>query len=199
MVIDPNGVYIRASPLKGDGWIIAGYAATEGSEKILRASKSTDNAQSWTFVGEVARANDTTRDLDNAMPLQLASGRIVYAYRNHDRTGPDTYSYYRITISYSDDGGKSWEFLSQVVERAADTTPGQKNGFWEPFLRVAGDGTLQAYYSSEKNDAEQDNLMRYSTDGGVTWSDEIIMVSEKKDARDGMTGVADVDGKGRLM
>ena len=200
VVIDPKGIYIRASPLQSDGGIIAGYAATDGSEKVLRVAQSTDNAQSWSYVGEVTRADDSTRDLDNAMPLQLASGRIVYAFRNHDRTGPGTYSYYRITMSYSDDGGKSWSFLSQVAEREANIQPGRKNGLWEPFLRVARDGSLQVYYSSENNDDDQDNLMRYSTDGGLTWSDDVMVSGwDQKKARDGMTGVADVDGKGRLM
>ncbi|KAM7205436.1 Sialidase [Naviculisporaceae sp. PSN 640] len=206
--IDPLGVYIRASNLvlpdtPGTG-IIAGYAVLVGSEKILRVSQSFDNASSWTPLAEVTRAEDSTTDLDNAMPLQLPSGRIVLAYRNHDRipspTG-DNYTHYRITMSYSDDGGKTWDFLSQIVEREADTAPGKKNGLWEPFLRIAKDGSLQCYYSSENSDNSQDNLMVSSRDGGLTWDSTPVMVSggELQDTRDGMTGVADVDGKGTLI
>lgn len=69
------------------------------------------------------------------------------------------------------------------------------NGNWEPFLRLAGDGSLQLYYSRENSAADQDNLMRTSTDGGATWSDSsIVSGAESNDQRDGMTGVATVDG-----
>ncbi|KAK4208769.1 glycoside hydrolase [Rhypophila decipiens] len=201
VVIDPAGIYIRASPLQNGG-IIAGYAALEGTQKILRVSQSLDNATSWTPLGEVTRANDLTTDLDNAMPLQLPSGRIVLAFRNHDRgSDPESYTHYRISLCYSDDGGKSWGFLSQIVEREADLS-GRKNGLWEPFLRLAKDGSLQCFYSSENDDNDQDNFVVVSKDGGVTWSsDDPVLVSggESTDTRDGMTGVAEVDGKGTLI
>ncbi|KAK0708634.1 hypothetical protein B0H67DRAFT_590821 [Lasiosphaeris hirsuta] len=87
----------------------------------------------------VARAAAATRDMDNASPLQLPSGRILLAFRNHDRTpGGATagYVFYRITVCFSDDGGASWAFLSHVVERPAEG--GGLDGVWEPFLRMGG-------------------------------------------------------------
>lgn len=164
VVIDPVGVYIRASAVN-DGGLIAGYAASDGAQHVLRTAKSTDGGQSWHHQGEVYRADTATHDLDNAFPLQLPSGRILYAYRNHDRTGSQ-YTYYRITISYSDDGGVTFLYLSTVAERPASGV----NGLWEPFLRVANDGSLQCYYSAENSATDQDGFMRQSSDGGLTVS-----------------------------
>ncbi|KAI1171095.1 glycoside hydrolase family 93 protein [Nemania sp. FL0916] len=195
VVIDSAGVYIRVCSLN-DGSLLAGYAAPDGSQHVLRAARSTDGGQSWQFRGEVTRADESTHDLDNAFPLQLSSGRILYAYRNHDRSGSE-YTYYRITISYSDDGGATFKYLSTVVERAAAAAG--FNGVWEPFLRVANDGSLQCYYSAETSSTNQDGYVRKSTDGGVTWSSPISVSGTSVTSRDGMIGVAKVDGNGNLI
>ncbi|TGJ88419.1 hypothetical protein E0Z10_g361 [Xylaria hypoxylon] len=193
VVIDSGGVYIRVSSLNGGG-LIAGYAATDGTQHVLRTAKSTDGGQSWRPQGEVYRADKTAHDVDNAFPLQLPSGRILYAYRNHDRTNSQ-YTYYRITISYSDDGGVTFGYLSTVAQRAASGV----NGLWEPFLRVANNGSLQCYYSAENSATDQDGFMRQSTDGGLTWSSPITISGAGLTSRDGMIGVAKIDGNGNLM
>lgn len=147
-------------------------------------------------MGEVFRGPTAEHDINNSMPFQLPSGRILYAYRNHDRTGDDWhYTYFRISISYSDDGGKSFKYLSTVAE----AVPSGVNGLWEPFLRLAGDGTLQCYYSAENNGGDQDNFMKYSKDGGQTWSNWVAVSGGNVNSRDGMVGVAPIDGSGNLM
>lgn len=125
-------------------------------------------------------------------------GRILYAYRNHDRSlnntlgVPDNYTFYRLTVSASDDGGQSWSFLSNIDTRAANNGSANLNGLWEPFLRVAADGsTLQAFYSAENDAGDQDSLMRESVDGGMTWGvRRIVSGADRVRSRDGMTGVA---------
>lgn len=141
-------------------------------------------------------------------------GRILYAYRNHDRSlnntlgVPDNYTFYRLSVSASDDGGRSWAFLSNIDTRAANNGSANLNGLWEPFLRVAADGaTLQAYYSAENDAGDQDSLMRESSDGGRTWGlRRIVSGADRVRSRDGMTGVAklgdggnDGDGKGLIL
>ncbi|KAK3485266.1 Sialidase [Neurospora hispaniola] len=203
--IDPHGVYIRASPLyssssSSDGRhpdtsrIIAGFASTSGSDRVLRVSSSSNSGASWSPLGEITRfPSDGTHDLDNAMPLALPSGRILFAFRHHSLSPSSTgfhYTFYRLDICSSSDGGRTWSFLSHIDQRPAAN---DKNGLWEPFLRLAADGkTIQAYYSSENSAGDQDNLMRYSTDEGKTWSDPPILVSSSStaDSRDGMTGVS---------
>ncbi|KAK5627656.1 hypothetical protein RRF57_003371 [Xylaria bambusicola] len=188
IVIDSAGVYIRVTALR-DGSLLAGYAATDGTQHILRTARSTDGGRSWCRLGEVYRVDKDTHDLDNAFPLQLPSGRLLYAFRNHDRPNSQ-YTYYRITVCYSDDGGKSFRYLSTVDQRAASGV----NGLWEPFLRIANDGTVQCYYSAENSSTDQDGFMRESSDGGLTWSYPIRISGSGITSRDGMIGVAKISG-----
>lgn len=194
VVVDVGGVYMRATRLN-DGSIIGGYAAQEGADHVLRVVKSTDGGNSWSAIGTVAGGESATHDIDNAFPLQLPSGRILFAFRNHDRTSSGQYTYYRITVCFSDDGGVTWSFLSQVDERPANGV----NGLWEPFIRVAGDGTIQLYYSSENSGPDQDNIMKTSTDNGQTWHGPFAVSGQGIISRDGMTAVTNIDNNGNLM
>ena len=72
------------------------------------------------------------------------------------------------------------------------------NGNWEPFLRLALDGSLQIYYSRENSATDQDSLERISTDGGKTWSSSRTISGTGITARDGMLGVATIAGS-KLM
>lgn len=227
VTLEPTGVYLRASGSVEDG-LYLGYAVREGFTKIMRAYRSTDGGDSWQRLGDVERGDNRTRELDNAFPLVLPvgfaesaalntsngststingnvtveeqhrQGRILYAYRNHDRSlnntlgVPDNYTFYRLTVSASDDGGRSWSFLSHIDTRAANNGSANLNGLWEPFLRIAADGaTLQAYYSAENDAGDQDSLMRESSDGGRTWGRRrVVSGAERVRSRDGMVGVA---------
>ncbi|KXT10773.1 hypothetical protein AC579_2316 [Pseudocercospora musae] len=195
-----NGTYPRATILS-DSSILASYASTlSNGNKQLTLSKSSDQGKTWSNIGTAATRNASTSDLDNAFPIQLRSGRILLAYRNHD-VDPETKlaTYFRITISYSDDEGIDWNYLSTPAENVACPSP-NKCGIWEPFLRVAKDGsTLQLYYSKENSDVDQDSLMRSSSDGGETWSEAKTISGENVTARDGMVGVSEVGGDGKLI
>lgn len=136
----------------------------------------------------MTRGPSDANDIDNPYVLQLPSGRIICAFRNHSKD-PSTgkYTYFRITICYSDDKGKSWLFLS---EPTADFGP--VNGNWEPFLRNAHDGSQQLYYSRENAFDDQDTIERFSNDGGATWSAPQTISGVGLTSRDGMTGVATI-------
>lgn len=114
-----EAAYIRVAYMN-DGSLMAGYSTLpvdSPDTRALRLARSTDVGASWQLVGEVARASNQTTDLDNASVLQLSSGRILYAYRRRDRTGHDPkvhlfdpkfqYIYFRLQVSYSNDGGKT--------------------------------------------------------------------------------------------
>ncbi|KAF2466613.1 uncharacterized protein BDR25DRAFT_359504 [Lindgomyces ingoldianus] len=92
--------------------------------------------------------------MNNGFPLVLNSGRVLYAYRNHDRNADGTYTYFRISISYSDDGGINFKYLVTVDERV----PSGVNSLWEPFIRYAKDRTLQIFYSAENSASDQDGM-----------------------------------------
>lgn len=189
-VVMGAGTYPRANKLS-DGTILGVYTSFEGGNTVIRTVLSGPDGGSWAAQGQVTSVPTNANDLDNPYVLQLAgSPRILCAFRNHSKD-PSTgaYTFFRITVAYSDDNGKSWTFLSTPA-----SDPGPINGNWEPFLRNAGDG-LQIYYSRENSAADQDTLMRTSSDGGTTWSVSKIISGDGITSRDGMTGVATVDGK----
>lgn len=168
----------------------AGFPGTEGVV----------GAGGWNTSNSTGNGNGTEED------QHRHPGRILYAYRNHDRSPnntlgvPDNYTFYRLTVSASDDGGRSWAVLSHIDTRAANNGSASLNGLWEPFLRVAADGvTLQAYYSAENDAGDQDSLMRESRDGGRTWGlKRVVSGAERVRSRDGMVGVARLGGGGHV-
>jgi len=188
-VVFGAGTYPRANKLS-DGTILGVYTSFDGGNTVIRTVLSGPDGESWASQGEVTSAPTNANDIDNPYVLQLTgSPRILCAFRNHSKE-PSTgaYTFFRITVAYSDDNGKSWTFLSTPA-----SDPGPVNGNWEPFLRNAQDG-LQIYYSRENSAADQDTLMRTSSDGGTIWSDARTISGASITCRDGMIGVATVGG-----
>ncbi|KAL9021762.1 MAG: hypothetical protein Q9185_000996 [Variospora sp. 1 TL-2023] len=182
-----SGTYPRATRLR-DSSIIGVYTAFQSGSSVLLTATSTNNGASWSPLGEVTRGPSNANDIDNTYLIQLPapSTRILCAFRNHSKdpvTG--SYTYFRITVTYSDDGGRSWRFLS---EPAGNPGPGQ--GSWEPYFRNAVDGTLQLYYSHENSAQDQDTLQRVSRDGGATWGPMATVSGAGVTSRDGMVSVA---------
>ena len=189
MTSGEGGTYPRANFLQ-DGSIIGAYTAFPDGNNTLTLVTSTNGGASWSFLGTAATRPSDSSNLDNPYPLQLPSGRVLLAYRNHD-VDPSTgdYTYYRITISYSDDNGATWLYLCDAA-----TMPGGPIGIWEPFLRNAEDGSLQLYFSKENAADDQDTIEQISTDGGSTWGAEMTISGADFTSRDGMTGVATISG-----
>jgi Neuraminidase (sialidase) len=189
-----TGTYPRANHLS-DGSLIGSFTSFADGNSHITLVRSTNNGASWTSLGVAAVSPTATHDLDNSFPIQLANGRILVAFRNHDRqTANGPYTFFRITICYSDNGGATWTYLSTPA-----SDPGSVNGNWEPFMRIARDGSLQLYYSRENNGGDQDSLMRTSTDGGATWSTaKVISGGELSANRDGMLGIASTGGSGLI-
>jgi hypothetical protein len=191
-----GGTYPRANSL-ADGSILGAYAAVVGDDKQLTLVKSIDNGESWSFVGTAATRPANSSDLDNPYPLQLPHGRVLLAYRNHDRD-PDTknYTFFRLDVSYSDDNGVTWEYLSTAaslpgLEEGEEFAP----GLWEPLLRNAHDGNLQIFYSKENNQSDQDSILRVSSNGGAKWGKERTIGGKNIISRDGMLGIAPIKGR----
>ncbi|KAL8734501.1 MAG: hypothetical protein Q9166_001401 [cf. Caloplaca sp. 2 TL-2023] len=191
-----SGTYPRATRLR-DGSILGVYTAFQSGANVLLTVRSTNNGATFTPHGEITRGPSNANDIDNAFPVQLPapSTRILCAFRNHSKN-PTTgaYTYFRITLTYSDDSGKSWRYLSQP---AGDNGP--VTGNWEPYLRNAVDGSLQIYYSHENSVQDQDTLQRISRDGGATWSAAVCVSGCGTTARDGMTSVASLANSKSLM
>jgi hypothetical protein len=183
--------YPRANYL-ANGHILGAYTAfpPDSNMQQLTLVTSTNNGETWEPTGTAATSHTNEGDLDNAYPLQLPSGQVLLAYRNHDKNHEGKWTIYRITLSCSHDLGATWEFLCDAVVVEAKEF---NNGVWEPFLRNAHDGTLQLYYSRERSNNNQDNMLLVSSDGGKTWGEEQpVSGSRRHTSRDGMVGIADV-------
>ena len=189
-VVFGAGTYPRANRLS-DGSILGVYTAFSGGNNVITTVRSTNGGASWQAWGTVTSGASNTNDIDNPYVLQLPSGRVHCAFRNHSKD-PNTgaYTFFRITICYSDDMGKTWAYLSQPA-----SDPGPVNGNWEPFLRYdTQHSTLQLYYSRENSAQDQDTLERFSTNNGATWTAATTISGAGITSRDGMTGVATISG-----
>ncbi|PVH79476.1 glycoside hydrolase family 93 protein [Cadophora sp. DSE1049] len=192
-----GSAYPRANYLS-NGNILAAYTAFPPgtNNQVLTLVTSSDNGLTWSRTGTAASKSIAAGTLDNPYPFQLPSGRILLAFRNHDIDSAGKFVYYRITLSYSDDLGANWKYLSDAM--IVDASPDFENGIWEPLMRLGVDGTLQMYYSHERAAEDQDNVYLTSADGGATWSKTEIPVSgSNHNGRDGMVGVAGIrEGNG---
>lgn len=116
-----GGTYPRLANVQGA--IIAVFTAFSADTHIVTVTRSTDGGKTFSAWGIVTSGNG---DIDNPDLIQLPNGNIICTFRNHDKDSSGAYSYYRITATVSTDGGKSWNYISQVDERG----PSGINGLW---------------------------------------------------------------------
>ncbi|TVY90360.1 Checkpoint serine/threonine-protein kinase [Lachnellula willkommii] len=207
---DTDQTYPRAIKLRS-GALLASLTVYDPNNAIQLAV-SHDDGTSWAAHGtvlSVSTSDATPTALDNSFLLELPSGRLLCAFRAHtmarealgaeEKPGGmnEGYLFFRLLVYASEDGGRTWTYLSTAAEE-----PGPSNGIWEPFLRIgdaggSGEGELQFYYSREMGGGrDQDNLMRVSRDGGLSWSGARTVSGAGMQTRDGMLGIQEVGGEG---
>ncbi|KAL4793172.1 Sialidase [Aspergillus venezuelensis] len=182
----PRGTYPRLAKLS-DGSILSAFTRRDGETRILRIGRSTDGGYNFEDFSEVSRGNG---DVDNMYLLEISPGVVLAAFRNHD-LGPNGPTHFRITICRSQDGGKTWRFLSQAAEKRAPL------GIWEPFMRMGLNGEVMLTYSQEYAHNNQCTMLVRSTDGGATWTSPHCLEGERDLVRDGMNGIAKTWDNGR--
>ena len=156
------------------------FNATNGSEKALVSVAVPDFAQ-----------------LSSSHPHH--PNRIIFAGNYRPRTsdgkttGKTTVHPYTISISISDDNGKTWSDTRHLYQSGIwreDVTV----GCWEPFVLELPDGTVQIYFADETpyyslgSDWHNISVIE-SKDGGDTW-EKVRVVSQNGACRDGMPVVA---------
>ncbi|KAL4804768.1 Sialidase [Aspergillus unguis] len=181
-----RGTYPRLAKLH-DGSILSAFTRFDGPTRILMVGKSTDGGRHFEDFSEVSRG---TGDTDNMYLQEVAPGVVLAAFRNHDM-GPNGPAHFRITVCRSEDGGRSWRFLSQAAEKKPP------NGIWEPFMRMGQRGEVMLTYSQEFAHNNQCTMLVRSTDQGATWSKPQCLHGEKDARRDGMNGIAKTWDNGR--
>ncbi|KAF7534266.1 hypothetical protein G7054_g6366 [Neopestalotiopsis clavispora] len=202
---DSSGnAYPRVTALS-DGTLLLGYAHYDGTTHALDILRSTDGGSSFTPYGSVTSRTDNA-DLDNIFLLEVGSTSpptVLAAYRNHDKDSSGVYTYFRITVSKSTDGGKSWAFAGQATEFSASSSGGW--GVWEPFMRIGSNGQVQLDFSKELAANNQQTYRTLSSNQGSSWSSPVNLLTHPSNVnlRDGMVGIAKVtdqaDGRAALV
>ncbi|HBK46395.1 MAG TPA: hypothetical protein DDZ67_08160 [Xanthomonadaceae bacterium] len=164
----------RMARLPDGRWLAVTTRFGDGHDTTLAISIGDVRARTWRPLSRVAEPG---RKLDNGELLVLPDGRVLLAMRSLVER-----SSYRLDLYASDDGGRSWSFLS-TIDR--NESPGGRNdrGVWEPMLARLPDGALSVLYADETlaDGAPPYNQVvsqRLSRDGGKTWGNKRAIVAE---------------------
>ncbi len=91
-----------------------------------------------------------------------------------------------LQLYQSQDGGKTWSFMSEIVSGGVagvdpQGQPDERRPVWEPFLELTEKGELICFYSDERYAASKKwNQMlahKVSPDGGKTWGPEVVDIA----------------------
>lgn len=148
---------------KHDAMVFLTAAKAAGGEGRLFMARTNDGGLNWKFVAWVA---PDPGDGFSIMPssVRLSSTDIVTAVRHEDskRKGPNWIDAY-----VTHDNGATWQYLS----RPAPDTGAQSGN--PPSLIKLRDGRLAITYGHRSPPFEV--RARLSSDGGKTWSDDILL------------------------
>ena len=136
----------------------------DGEEGKIICVRTDDGGKSFQFVAEVGGEPHSKGDFA-IMPagLQLPGGHLLCARRCRD--GASGLSW--IDLYTSDDGGRSWRYLSRPVAFLQKGHSGNP-----PCLMQLADGRLLLIYGNRDSFSV---CARISADGGRSWSGEIVL------------------------
>ncbi|WP_459192361.1 sialidase family protein [Halosimplex sp. J119] len=142
--------------------------------------RSTDGGESWEPVSVI-------RDTENDWGLRYQpvlfelpeavgpweAGTVLAA----GNSIPEDRSQTKIDVYASEDGGRSWSYVSTVAEGGRAAPQAGATPVWEPEFALDADRELVCYFADERyQDEGYAQLVghRRSLDGGQTWEDEVF-------------------------
>lgn len=135
-------------------------AKANGKEGRVAMARTEDGARSWEIVSWLGEEHEGF----DIMPasLQLNNNRILTIIRTRTEIGRNL-----LTSYMSNDNGKSWT-------RLTDPVPDTGRGGTPPALVKMSDGRLALAYIYRSTYGSRVNL-RFSTDEGQSWGEEIVL------------------------
>lgn len=182
----PGAMYPRCICLEHaegrKGTLLATFECYTHGKPVFPIYESTDQGKSWRLLSRIedrekgmgCRFQPHLYELPadcGAFPAGtvLCAGNII----------PDDFSSTALHLFRSADGGRSWEFVSEIVSGGtALVDPDEEDEnrpVWEPFLTLTPQGKLICFYSDERYAKRMGyNQMlahKVSEDGGKTWGE----------------------------
>lgn len=157
--------------LRSNGVILASVVHNLGPRMGATFFESTDGGVSFTEIGKIDDPiNDGGLCCGSLFELQRPLGAMPASTLLWTASsGGDSPSQpMSLPVWKSDDGGRTWTFVSKV---AVGAVPRRDGGLWEPELSQLDDGTLVCHWSDETDSAHSQKLVEARTTDGVTWRD----------------------------
>jgi hypothetical protein len=154
--------------VEGPHELLAFFTVAKANRKEGRvlAARTGDGGKTWERVSWIGPEPEGFEIMPAS--VRLENTELLTVIRRREASGQDLLSSYS-----SDDNGRTWKRLADPV---SDTGYGGS----PPALTRLRDGRLALAYTVRSDDGSRLSL-KYSSDGGRTWSDEIVL------RRDGAT------------
>lgn len=216
-VLSPRAIQLKYQENEEDnGKMLATWETSvvsllpERQGKFFPICESLDYGETWTEVGRVV---ETQRqdwsgewEIENCPHIfelpadvgEMKKGGIVV----FGDICPRDLSQTHLDMYYSEDMGRTWEFMSTVVDDGGanymEATPGP---VWEPFILYDPDSeALICYYSDERDPKYGQKLVLQYTTDGENWSEVIDVVAQTDTAmRPGMPIVTQMENGHYVM
>ncbi|BDU16721.1 sialidase family protein [Lysobacter auxotrophicus] len=172
---ESNAAWGRLARLPDGRWLaVTTRFHGKATPSTLTISLGDARGRQWQELSSVAEAG---RNIDNGELIVLPGGRILLGMRSLVEGKS-----YRLNVHASDDGGRTWRFLS-TIDRNEDPRGRKDRGVWEPVFTQLADGALSVLYADETladGDPSYNQVVsqRLSRDGGASWGAKSVLVKQ---------------------
>lgn len=173
-IAESKAAWGRLARLPDGRWLAVTTRFHDDAPSTLTIHAGDARGREWKQLSTVAEPG---RKIDNGELLVLPGGRVLLGMRSLI----DGKSY-RLNVHASDDGGRTWQFLS-TIDRNESPRGRTDRGVWEPVFTLLADGTLSVLYADETladgtPSYNQVVSQRLSRDDGATWSARSVLVAQ---------------------